>query len=169
MMADDERMRVTTNDTAGLATKARIQKPGTKSNPPGPLAVELRIAIMRTSRRLRTEASGDAVSPGQYSVLAAIQRGSMTLRQLADREHMQAPSMTRIVNALEDMGLVARKDHPTDGRQVLVEITEAGLAAITDARTRRTAWLAQRVAALDPGDRAVLRQAARILQELSAS
>ena len=162
-------MRVTTNDTKGPVAKARAQKPGMKGNPPGPLAVELRIAVMRTSRRLRTEASGDAVSPGQYSVLAAIQRGPMTLRQLADREHMQAPSMTRIVNALEDMELVARKDHPTDGRQVLVEITEAGLATITDARTRRTAWLAQRVAALEPDERAVLRQAARILQEMSAS
>ncbi|MDQ6754664.1 MAG: MarR family transcriptional regulator [Actinomycetota bacterium] len=122
---------------------------------------------MRTSRRLRTEASGEAISPGQYSVLAAVQQTPMTLRQLADREHMQAPSMTRIVNALEAAGLVVRKDHPADGRQILVEITAAGLASVTDARTRRTAWLAQRVAALEPEERAVLRRAARILQQMS--
>ncbi len=161
-------MTVATSETKGPAIGAAGHKSGTKSIPPAPLAVELRIAVMRTSRRLRTEASGDAVSPGQYSVLAGVQQTSMTLRQLADREHMQAPSMTRIVNALEAAGLVARKDHPTDGRQILVEITAAGLAALTDARTRRTAWLAQRVAALEPEERAVLRQAARILQQMSA-
>jgi DNA-binding MarR family transcriptional regulator len=133
-----------------------------------PLPVELRIAIMRTSRRLRTEASGDAVSPGQYSVLAGIQHGSLTLRQLADREHIQAPSMTRIVNALEDMALVIRREHPTDGRQVLVEITPDGLAALAAARNRRTEWLAERLEALPPEDQDVLHQAARLLLEMSA-
>jgi DNA-binding MarR family transcriptional regulator len=161
-------MIVTTSETKGPAVAAAGDKSGARGLPPAPLAVELRIAVMRTSRRLRTEASGDAISPGQYSVLAAVQQTPMTLRQLADREHMQAPSMTRIVNALETAGLVARKDHPTDGRQILVEITAAGLASVTDARTRRTAWLAQRVAALEPEERAVLRRAARILQEMSA-
>ncbi|MCZ2402817.1 MarR family transcriptional regulator [Paenarthrobacter sp. Z7-10] len=133
-----------------------------------PLAVEVRIAVMRTSRRLRTEASGDAVSPGQYSVLAAIAQAPLTLRQLADREHMQAPSMTRIVNALEESSLVARREHPTDGRQVLVEISPSGLRTLNEARTRRTEWLATRIAALSPEERAVLRKAARLLQDMSA-
>jgi DNA-binding MarR family transcriptional regulator len=136
--------------------------------PPAPLPVELRIAIMRTSRRLRTEASGDAVSPGQYSVLAAILLAPMTLRQLADREHMQAPSMTRIVNALEQNGLVVRRDHPTDGRQVLVELTELGRQTIIEARNRRTEWMARKLAELSAEERAVLKSAAAILQRMSA-
>ncbi len=134
----------------------------------GTLAVDLRIAVMRTSRRLRTEASGEAVSPGQYSVLAAIHAAPMTLRQLADREHIQAPSMTRIVNALETSGLVARSEHPTDGRQVLVNITPGGVGVLAEARTHRTVWLAERLAAMEPEERALLGEAARILQGMSA-
>ncbi len=139
-----------------------------KPRTPAPLPVELRIAIMRTSRRLRAEASSDTVSPGQYSVLAAVAREPMTLRALADRENIAAPSMTRIVNALEASKLVERTSHPTDGRQVLVGITGAGAAALSEARTKRTEWLAKRVAKLSSEDRAVLRRAAAILAEMSA-
>lgn len=132
------------------------------------LAVELRIAVMRTSRKLRTEASGDAVTPGQYSVLAGLQQGPMTLRQLADREHVQAPSMTRTVNALAELGLVARTDHPTDGRQVLVHVTDEGREVLEEARHRRTEWLAERLEGLEPAERDVLREATGILQRMSA-
>ena len=88
------------------------------------LAVELRMAVMRTSRRLRQERSVDDVTPGQYSVLAFLDvQGPMTPRELADREKVQPPSMTRTVAALEQLGLVGRTDHPSDGRQVLVSLT----------------------------------------------
>jgi DNA-binding MarR family transcriptional regulator len=153
----------TTTTTPTTPHSERITGPGAP-----PLPVELRMAIMRTSRRLRTEASGDAVSPGQFSVLAGIQHQSLTLRQLADREHIQAPSMTRIVNALEEMDLVTRREHPTDGRQVLVEITSDGLDVLAAARSRRTEWLAVRLAALPPKDQDVLHQAAQLLLEMSA-
>lgn len=134
----------------------------------GPLAVDLRIAIMRTSRRLRAEAASRSLSPGQYSVLAAIIPGSMSVGQLAEREQIQAPSMTRIVNHLQDAGLVIRCAGVDDKRRVLVQITEAGSAALAAARSKRTEWLAKRVAALSPEDRRILRQAARILQEMSS-
>ncbi|WP_427016325.1 MarR family winged helix-turn-helix transcriptional regulator [Pseudarthrobacter sp. P1] len=123
---------------------------------------------MRTSRRLRAEASSETLSPGQYSVLAAVARGPMTLRALAERENISAPSMTRIVNSLEASGFVERVAHPTDGRQVLVWIADAGTAAHSAARTKRTEWLAKRVAKLSSEDRAVLRRAAAILAEMSA-
>src|SRR3954468_8880111 len=93
---------------------------------PDALAVELRIAVMRTSRRLRTEASGDVIPPGQYAVLASLTGGPRTLRELAEREQVQAPSMTRIVNCLVEQGFTAREPHPEDGRQVLVRLTTAG-------------------------------------------
>ncbi|MDJ0354821.1 MarR family transcriptional regulator [Paenarthrobacter sp. PH39-S1] len=162
-------MTVAATKPTTKARTAREKDPDDGSAPDaGPLAVDLRIAVMRTSRRLRTEASGEAVSPGQYSVLAAIHHAPMTLRQLADWEHIQAPSMTRIVNALEMAGLVTRREHPTDGRQVLVNITDAGTGVLADARSHRTAWLAERLAAMEPQERAVLREAARILQGMSA-
>jgi DNA-binding MarR family transcriptional regulator len=135
----------------------------------GPLAAELRVAIMRTSRRLRTEAASHDISPGQYSVLAAILNGPLTVGELAEREQIQAPSMTRIVNGLETAGYVTRGDNPQDRRQVLVHVTESGSAVLQRARSRRTQWLAKRVAALSPEERATLHEAARILQEMSAS
>ncbi|MHA7303681.1 MarR family winged helix-turn-helix transcriptional regulator [Arthrobacter sp. TMN-49] len=133
-----------------------------------PLAAELRVAIMHTSRRLRVEAATREISPGQYSVLAAVLQGPHTVGHLAAREQIQAPSMTRIVNALTASGMVSREENPQDKRQVLVHITEAGAAALLRARSKRTAWLAQRVAALTPDQRTTLHEAALILQEMSA-
>lgn len=134
----------------------------------GPLAAELRVAVMRTSRRLRAEAASREISPGQYSVLAAIMDGPRTVGQLATREQIQAPSMTRIVNDLVAAGFVGRGENPQDKRQVLVAITPMGSAALLRARSKRTVWLAKRVAALTPQQRATLHEAALILQEMSA-
>ena len=135
---------------------------------PDTLAIDLRTAVMRTSRRLRVEATGDVITPGQYTVLAQLNEfGARTLRQLAEREHVQAPSMTRIVNALADQDFVTRTPDPDDGRQVRVDITDAGRTVLEEARNQRTAWLAQRVALLSDEDRTILSQAARIMQEMS--
>jgi DNA-binding MarR family transcriptional regulator len=132
------------------------------------LAIDLRTAVMRTSRRLRVEATGEVITPGQYTVLAQLNgHGAQTLRALAEREHVQAPSMTRIVNALAEQGLVSRAANPDDGRQVHVDITDAGRAVLAEARNQRTAWLAQRVAGLSDEDRLVLSRAAQLMQEMS--
>ena len=133
------------------------------------LAIDLRTAVMRTSRRLRVEATGEVITPGQYTVLAVLNSdGPSTLRALAESEHVQAPSMTRIVNALADQGFVTRSAHPDDGRQVRIDITEAGRDVLAEAREQRTAWLARRVAGLNAEDRDILSRAARIMQEMSA-
>ncbi|MFF2844459.1 MarR family winged helix-turn-helix transcriptional regulator [Paenarthrobacter sp. NPDC057981] len=135
---------------------------------PDILAIDLRTAVMRTSRRLRIEATGDVITPGQYTVLAHLNVAPQSLRELADREHVQAPSMTRIVNALTEQGFVSRQANPADGRQVQISITEPGRDVLAEARSQRTAWLAQRVAGLSEEDRLVLSRAARIMQEMSA-
>lgn len=136
---------------------------------PDSLAIDLRTAVMRTSRRLRVEATGDVITPGQYTVLAQLHgNGPQTLRALAEREHVQAPSMTRIVNALTEQGFVTRTAHPADGRQVQVGITPAGKDVLAEAREQRTAWLAQRVAGLSDEDRQTLSRAAHIMQQLAA-
>lgn len=143
-----------------LATSKTVQ--------PDTLAIELRTAVMRTSRRLRVEATGDAITPGQYTVLALLNgNGPQTLRRLAESEHVQAPSMTRIVNALVEQGFATRSAHPDDGRQAHVDITDAGRTVLAEARDQRTAWLAQRVAGLSEEDRKVLSRAAQIMQEMS--
>jgi DNA-binding MarR family transcriptional regulator len=136
---------------------------------PAPLAADLRVALMRSVRRLRQEKSSDAITAGQYSVLAYLDnRGPMTPRELAEHEQVQPPSMTRTVNALAEAGLVTRADHPEDGRQVLVAITEAGANEVRETRRRRDAWLAKRLADLPPEDRATLARAAEILMQVVA-
>lgn len=153
---------------AGAPTAQTKVAPARRPAGAAPLAAELRVAIMRTSRRLRAEAASRDISPGQYSVLAGVLNGPLTVGELAEREQIQAPSMTRIVNGLEAAGYVTRGENPQDRRQVLVNVTEAGTAVLQRARSRRTQWLAKRVAGLSPAERATLHEAARILQEMSA-
>ncbi len=135
-----------------------------------PLAVELRRAIMRTSRRIRQERSIDDVTPGQYSVLAGLDvHGPLTPRELASHEKVQPPSMTRTLAALEELGLLSRTDHPTDGRQVLMALTAAGSQVVKETRRRRDAWLAKRLAELSADERETLHRAAEILARVAAS
>ena len=151
---------MTTTETSNLEPRDSIK--------PDNLAIDLRTAVMRTSRRLRIEATGDVITPGQYTVLAHLDTEPQTLRQLAEREHVQAPSMTRIVNALTEQGFVSRSPDPADGRQIQIAITPAGEEVLAEARSQRTAWLAQRVAGLSEEDRLTLSRAAHIMQEMSA-
>jgi DNA-binding MarR family transcriptional regulator len=125
---------------------------------------------MRSVRRLRAEKSDEDLTDGQYSVLALLDRhGSLTPRELANHERVQPPSMTRTVAALADLALVTRSEHPDDGRQVVVALSDAGAATVRETRRRRDAWLAQRLAALTPAERETLALASDILRRIAAS
>ncbi|WP_149203825.1 MarR family winged helix-turn-helix transcriptional regulator [Actinotalea subterranea] len=137
---------------------------------PAALAGDLRVSLTRAVRRLRMERSSERITDGQYSALAALSnRGPMTPTALADDQHVQPPPMTRIVNALAEAGLVRRDEHPTDRRQVVVSITDAGQAEVRETRRRRNEWLAKRLATLEPAEREVLAQASVILGRLTSS
>ena len=133
------------------------------------LASELRVSVMRLRRRLAVERHPDnELSLGSMAVLGALhRRGELTLGELAAHERVQPPSMTRTVNCLEDGGYVVRRPHETDGRQVVVGLTERGRATLLADRARRDAWLAQRLRELTPDERAVLRKAAPLLDLIS--
>jgi DNA-binding MarR family transcriptional regulator len=133
------------------------------------LASELRVSVMRLRRRLASERHPDnELSMSQMTVLAALFRnGEQTVGDLAAGERVQPPSMTRTVNHLEEAGYVARRPHESDGRQVLVNLSELGRKTLLADRARRDAWLTRRLAELTPDQRALLRQAAPILDELS--
>lgn len=135
------------------------------------LASALRVSVARLHRRLRTENADDRpVSVGGLAVLAVLFReGDRTVGQLAAAERVQPPSMTRTVSCLEQDGLVERAAHPTDGRQVVVRLAPAGQEVLAAERRRRDAWLTRRLRELTPDERAVLRQAAPILERLSNS
>jgi DNA-binding MarR family transcriptional regulator len=133
------------------------------------LASALASSIVRLSRRLRTERHSD-LTPNQLSALGTMHRqGALTLSALAAHEQVQPPSMNRTVNCLDELGLIRREPHPTDGRQVLLYISEAGNRILDAERRRRDAWLGQRLRELPAEDRAVLRSATVILERLAQS
>lgn len=134
------------------------------------LAAELRLSVMRLRRRLAGERHPDnELSMGSMSVLGALYRnGELTVGDLAKIEMVQPPSMTRTVNYLVDGGFARRRPHDTDGRQVLVELTERGRTTLLADRARRDEWLTQRLRDLTPDERAVLRRAAPILERLAS-
>jgi DNA-binding MarR family transcriptional regulator len=133
------------------------------------LASELRIAVMRLRRRLAAERHPDnRLSMGAMAVLGALYRnGDLTVGELAAHERVQPPSMTRMVNALAEAGYVERRSNPSDGRQVVVCLSEVGRRILLADRARRDEWLARRLARLSPAERDALRRAAPILQRLA--
>jgi DNA-binding MarR family transcriptional regulator len=133
------------------------------------LAHDLRLAVMRFSRRLRNQRVDTSVTLTHLAALSTLKRhGPMSPGELAAHERVQPPSMTRVVVALEGMGLVTRTPHPTDGRQVVIALTAAA-DELLDAEARaREAWLSERLHELPPEERAVLREAAVIIDKLAS-
>jgi DNA-binding MarR family transcriptional regulator len=132
------------------------------------LAHDLRLSVMRLSRRLRTQRVDTSVTLTHLAALSTLKRhGPMSPGELAAHERVQPPSMTRVVVALERMGLVTRSPHPTDGRQVVLDLTPAGDELLTEEARAREAWLSARLHELTPEERATLREAARIMDQLA--
>ncbi|MEO5876330.1 MAG: MarR family transcriptional regulator [Streptosporangiaceae bacterium] len=132
-----------------------------------PLAEDLRISLARLSRLLRRQ-GGSALSVTQYAALAVLSKhGEMTPRELADHERVQPPSMTRTVASLEAQGLISRRPHLTDGRQVVLTVTDSGRTLLVAQRRLKEAWLAQRLGELSPEEREILERAAPVLEKLS--
>jgi DNA-binding MarR family transcriptional regulator len=130
------------------------------------LATRLRHAIARSARRLRQEAGTD-LSPSLSAALATIDRhGPLTPSELAARERVQRPTITRVVGRLEESGLVARAADPADRRSALITVTPAGRALLEAGRTRKDAFLSERLEALSAADRATLARAAALLEGL---
>jgi DNA-binding MarR family transcriptional regulator len=118
------------------------------------------------ARRLRQEA-GAGLSPSQTAALATIDRhGPLTPSELAARERVQRPTVTRVVARLEEAGLVRRAADPADGRSFLVSITPAGRELLVAVRDRKDAYLARRLEALDEADRIALDRAAAVLERM---
>jgi DNA-binding MarR family transcriptional regulator len=134
------------------------------------LASRLRLSVVRLNRRLRSQRTSSTVSLTQLAALSTLyKRGPLTPGELAAREGVQPPSMTRVIAALEEMGYVSRRPHPTDGRQAIVALTHAGLAYHDAEISLREAWLDRRLAELDDDERALLSRAAEIIERMAGS
>jgi DNA-binding MarR family transcriptional regulator len=132
------------------------------------LASDLRTSLMRLARRLRRMRADATLSLGQLAALGTLDRhGSMTPGELAAHERVQPPSMTRIVNALEQAGYVTRTPHPHDGRQVVLALAPPAHQLLKEDRRQREAWLAQRLRELTPDERELLHRASAVLDKLA--
>jgi DNA-binding MarR family transcriptional regulator len=134
------------------------------------LADSLRPAVLRLARRLRqTRDESVELTASQYSVLAALSiRGRLSMGELAAEERVRPPTVTRVVNALVDRDLVRRAPAPHDGRQSLVELTDAGRALLLANQRLRAEWLADRLAELEPAELDLLRTAVPLLVRVAA-
>jgi DNA-binding MarR family transcriptional regulator len=130
-------------------------------------AARLRMAIVRTSRRLRQEAAegGSELTPTAVSALATVERhGPLTPSELAGIERIKRPTATRILRVLVEAGLVDRAPDPADGRSALLTVNGAGRERLRRLRGRKNAYLARRMRDLSDEDLRTLERAAMILE-----
>ena len=132
-------------------------------------ASRLRIATFRLARRMRTQRAVDSMSDGQFAVLAGLSiHGPHTLSELADRERVSSPSMNRTVNCLQESGYVRRSADESDGRKVVISLTDEGVAVVDETARRRDAWVEEALADLTPQERQTISDAAKIMQRMVA-
>lgn len=133
------------------------------------LASAMRLSVFRLVRRLRSERDPDnELSIGQLSVLGDLLReGEASVGELARRQMVQPPTMTRAVNDLEAAGYVTRRACEDDGRRALISISAKGAETLAADRKRRDAWLARELRNLTPEERDALRIAAPLIERLA--
>ncbi|WP_144711388.1 MarR family winged helix-turn-helix transcriptional regulator [Curtobacterium pusillum] len=127
------------------------------------LAGEL-LTLYGKIRRTTLVGKVDDVTASQSAVLGRLIRdGATTTAELARAEGVRPQSMGATVQALVDLGLVTREPDPEDGRRTIVSATDAGRTARDDSHRSRTRLLAERLASLDPDDRATVARSIAIL------
>jgi DNA-binding MarR family transcriptional regulator len=131
------------------------------------LANRLRPILLRLNRHLRREAHAEGVTGGQASLLAQIRLDpDLGVRELAARQGLSAPAMTRYLDRMEAAGLVVRTRSTEDGRRIRLALTPKGVRALRSVRRRRTAWLAERLDGLSPTELAAVDRAVEALSSL---
>jgi len=134
------------------------------------IADEIHSAAIHLLRKLRREDSQSGLNSPRLSALSVIVfAGPVTLGDLAAAEQVRPPTMTRIVDALAELGFVIRSRNAKDGRSTYITATPAGRNLLMKGRERRVRALAAQIAQLKAEQRATLQDAARILKEVIAS
>jgi DNA-binding MarR family transcriptional regulator len=131
------------------------------------LANRLRPVLLHLNRHLRREAHAEGITGGQAALLAQIRAyPELGVRELAAREGVSPPAMTRYLDRLEKAGLAVRTRSPDDARKIRLALTPKGVRALRSVRRRRTAWLAERLQELSPAELAALDRAIEPLLRL---
>jgi len=131
------------------------------------LAAELNSVAIHLLRRIRATDVSLGMTPARLSALSVLVfAGPMSLKGLADVEQVSAPTMSKLVAALEQDGLVRRKGDPRDGRAVRLSATPAGKVLLERGRQLRIARLVADLRTLAVSDQAALHRATKILRSL---
>ena len=129
--------------------------------------IDLAQAIGLLVRRMRAAVASQELSWTESVVMARLAKdGPATTADLARAEGMKPQSMGTTIAALEEMGMVERKAHPTDGRQMNIELTAKGTAVRNSAKDAKRTWLAQAIARLDEQEQETLFKAGEIIKRL---
>jgi DNA-binding MarR family transcriptional regulator len=155
-------------DGAAGAAGGPEEAPATANVATTQLASQLRQAVLRLTRRLRSQRADVSVTITQLMALGTlVKHGPMSAGELAAHERVQPPSMTKILVALEEHGLSRREQHPSDRRQIVIEATEAGRELMKQEGELRDAWLAARLTTLTQEERELLERASGVLSRLA--
>jgi DNA-binding MarR family transcriptional regulator len=132
-------------------------------------ARQVREGVVRLARRLQSQRQEHGVSQTGVALLARIFRdGTATPKALADAEGAQPQTLTRVIAAIEEQGLIVRRADPRDGRQVLLSITREGITVLQKHAATHTEWLVEAMAAeLTAAEREIVRVAATLLDRLA--
>jgi DNA-binding MarR family transcriptional regulator len=123
---------------------------------------QLYVGLIYASRRLRELDHELGLSPARFSLLATLRyRGPQKVGRLAQLEAVSQPTVSKLINALEQDGLVQRRPDAADGRACLVQLSPAGRALVRRARARKIAYLESAVTGLDPAGVTAMAQALR--------
>jgi len=131
------------------------------------LANDVRILCLHVCRRVRAEAAHE-LSPRQVSVLEHLADGPLTPSQLAELEHVSAPSITRTVKGLVALGLVDQSRNLNDGRLRMLAISPEGLAMLERVHHAHDDWMVRQFKDLTAQEQATLRQAANLMNRVLA-
>jgi DNA-binding MarR family transcriptional regulator len=131
---------------------------------------DLTVAVGQLLRRLRSETNPSELNLSQHSVLSRLdQLGAMTTADLARAESMKPQSMGAILASLEQEGLVHRQPHPSDGRQILFALTDAGTEVRRQRGLAKREWLLTAMAKLEPAELQAVIAAIPLIKRLGDS
>lgn len=135
---------------------------------PAELAARLRPSLLRLQRVLRLQRTNAGLTLTQLSALGTVgSRGPLSAGDLAAAERVQPPSMTKVIAALEDAGLVQRQPHPSDKRQAIIAITSGGRQVLDAVRESGNVWLGEQLTKLSTDERDLLLRVVPVLDRLA--
>ena len=136
---------------------------------PAELASLLRPSLLRLTRVIRNQRVDLSITLTQLSAMGTLEKsGPIGAGELAARERVQPPSMTKVLASLEEHGYVRREPHPTDRRQAIIVLTDEGRKLLDSERRSRDAWLTQHLNELTADERALLARVVPVLDKLAA-